>query len=238
MGCGTLAALALAGVGAGLGEAGVQQSKNAMNRSINAELGRQQGFTKQAQNVFNQSLAQSTPQAAQQQIGQGTQQALRTIGQAQSVPAAFSVPSFGVVNTGQQQTKQDLSNQASASMQGYGTYSLDQALKDLQARSQLGVISGEAASSAAVNPYEIQAASQRGAPLQAAGSLLGTLGTLGGIYGTLGRQPQMPSQNYGTATAMPIFGSNQAPFYQQGGGYLGIGPWGQITNNMLGFGGQ
>jgi hypothetical protein len=237
MGCGTLIALGLAGAGAGLGYAGEQQSKNAMNNSINAELGRQQGFTKQAQGVFNQSLGQSTPQAAQQQIGQGTQQALQTIGRAQNVPAAFSMPSFGATNTGQQQAKMDLSNQASAGMQGYGEYTLDQALKDMQARSQLGVISNEAASSAAVNPYEIQAASQRGAPLQAAGSLLGTLGTLGGIYGMLGKGPQMPAQNYATANALPVSGSSQAPFYQQYGNFGNMWPYSQMTNNMLGFGG-
>lgn len=229
MGCGTLAllgaGLGASAAGAGLQYAGQQQSKNAMNNAVGAELARQQQYSNQAHNVFNQSLNQSTPQAAQQQLGQGQQQAQSLISRAQQVPLSYSLPSFGDVNTGQQQTRQSLSNQAASQLQGYGTYGLEQYLKDLQARNQLGVINNEAGSSAQVMPYEIQAASQRGAPLEAIGGLLGSLGGLGSIYSLTNRGATAPMPQ------MAVSGDVYSPQYMQQGIY-------NAYLNSLGMGGQ
>jgi hypothetical protein len=230
MGCGLLAALGTTALGAGLDYAGGQQSKNAMNNVVNSTIGRENQFTNQAQGVFNNSLAQSTPKAAQQQMGQGQQQLGGLISQAQNVPASFSMPSFGATNTAQQGVRQGLSNQAAQNMAGYQTYGIDQAIKDLQANSQLGVIGNEAQSAASIMPVQLQQASQRGQPLQAAGGLLGSLGELGGLYNLTGN----PRTNLSSANALPLFGSNQAPFYSDYG-YIGNqGPWGTITNSLIG----
>lgn len=185
MGCGTLAALGLTLTGTGAQFAGQQKERSAANAAVGAELGRQQGFLNRAQPVFQQSLAQSTPSAAQQQIGQGQQQALQDINRVQAIPLSASMPSFGNVNTANQVARQGLANKAYSEFKGYSNYPLQQYIKDLSAGSQLGLIGSEAQASEGVLPYELQQAAQSQQGLEALGSLLQMGGMLTGLSGLL-----------------------------------------------------
>ncbi len=77
------------------------------------------------------------------------------------------------------------SNQAQATLQGYGNLTLQQILANQRAQQNLGVISGLASSRSEITPYLLQGAQQKGQNLAAVGSLLGTAGSLAGVYGGL-----------------------------------------------------
>jgi hypothetical protein len=198
MGCGTLAGLALAGTGAGL-QAGASASENSkMNSAVGAELARQNQFSNQAKDVFNQSLGQSTPQSAQQQIQQGAQQSLGTLA---SIPGAqFSLPQpVGGTNAGNtagtnaQGVLNVNSNNANAGLQGYGNFPLQQYLKDLQAKNQLGVINNNAQGWANILPYQLQNAATSSQGLSDIGSLLGAIGGPLTAYSMMGSAPSISS---------------------------------------------
>ena len=186
MGCGTI--VEIAGAALALGGAGTEmyannQVRNKMNNLTGQELTRQKQYQNQASDVFNQSLSKSTPQAANQQIGQGQQQLAQLINQVQGVPLSASMPSFGDVNSSSQQAKQGMSNTAASNLGGYSNYSLQQRLKDIAAQSQLGVISGNARQSSNVLPYELQQAQNSEQGLQSAGSIMSDVGMLAGLGG-------------------------------------------------------
>lgn len=179
--------------GSGLGVAGSIGEKNAMNSATANELARQQNYAKQGQQVFQDSLNQSTPDAVKHQMDAGQQQALQEYQKLQSQPVPFGVgsgslnPNLGNVGTqnalvgarvGQQ-------NSANAALQGYGTSDVAQSIKDLSARSQLGQIGNFSQSSENVLPLELQAAANKNATMKGIGSLLGTAGGLVSLYGAL-----------------------------------------------------
>ena len=136
----------------------------AENSAVANEMRRQREYQQRATGLFNQSLGQSAPQAAQQQIQQGRQQALQAGQPAMQMPyAASTVPLPG----GQDRLSQarlssqlGLGQQANANLQGYGNYPLQQSLKDMDIGGQLGVVNREASQSAGVLPAELQQASQ------------------------------------------------------------------------------
>lgn len=185
MACGTIAALGLGLGGAGVDMYANNQVRNKMNSDTSAELARQKQYQNQASNVFDQSLNKSTPQAANQQIGQGQQQLAGLINQVQGVPLSASMPSFGDTNSQTQQAKQGMSNKAASTLGGYGNFGLQQNIKDLQANSQLGLISGQARQSANVLPYELQQAQNSEQGLQSIGSLMSMAGMLAGLGGMM-----------------------------------------------------
>jgi hypothetical protein len=168
----------MSAAGAGVSEIGVQKSSNAMNKATQNEINQQNNYAKQGQQVFQQSLAQSTPGAAQQQIQQGQQQAANSIAQAQQTPLSLSQPSSGGQNNADNTARQGLSNASASNYFGQSNYPLQQYLKDLQANSQLGVIGNQSQQAARNFPTYLQAAGQAGQGLQAAGSLLGSFGGL------------------------------------------------------------
>ena len=197
MGCGALEVgipLMLAGTGAQIG-ANVMEG-NAMNSKVSAELARQSAFQKRGTGVFQQSLGQSTPQAAQQQIGQGQQQYTQAMQGAKlpmlSQPGTLPNDTSRIIDTATQ-ARNNMSNMANANLQGYGNYGLQQHLKDLQAGSQLGVIGNEAQQSAGVLPTELAQARQSQAGLSSIGQLLSTVGSLAGMYGLMSPAAAAPT---------------------------------------------
>lgn len=174
------AALAVAGTGTQI--AANNQTQSAMNQATQQQINAQNDYAKKGQQVFQQSLDQSTPQAAKQQIGQGQQQAAQSIANAQSIPLTAQQPSFGNVNTAQESARQGLSNNAASNYFGQSNFGLQQYLKDLQAQSQFGVIGGQSGQSARNFGSNLSAASQAGNNLGALGSLLGTGGSVLGSY--------------------------------------------------------
>lgn len=183
------AGMALSAAGAGAQMAGAANSRSAMNAQVAAEAARQKGYQDQAGKVFDESLQQSTPLTARQQMGQGEDRANAEYKKLESLPMGTSTAPFQsgtsgqVLNAGRTQQ----SNQAQARLQGYTEWDLQQAIKNMSANRQLGVIGTNAHRSAGVSPYEIQQASHAGDTLSGIGSLLGlagtTVGALGGLSG-------------------------------------------------------
>lgn len=217
---GLLASLA----GTGLGIAGSAESQGAMNDAANAELMRQSQYNKQGQQAFQQSLSQSTPQAAKKQLGEGQQQALQEYTKVQKTPSTYSTGGGNDVSKAASdsvvQGKTQLSNQAAAPLQAYDAYSLAQQIKDMQAQSQLGQIGSFARQSESVLPLEMQQAGQKGSTLSGIGSILGTLGGLTSLYGatrpqTVGGAPVKPlnmgGTSYGIGGQQPLWMGMVAP---------------------------
>lgn len=216
---GLLASLA----GTGLGVAGSMESQSAMNDAAKAELSRQQQFNKQGQSVLQQSIAQSTPKAAQQQLGQGQQQALQEYAKVQSTPASYAQGAQSDLAKATSDTtvqgKNQLGNQAAAPLQSYDAYSLAQQIKDMQAQTQLGQIGTFARQSESVLPLEMQQAGQSGSTLSGIGSILNTLGGLTSLYGATrpqtvvgANQPiNFGGSSYGVSGAQPMWMGLAAP---------------------------
>ena len=183
MACGAIASLALSVAGAAMQSGANQLTQNNMNDLTEQELQRQQAFARKGQQVFQNSLGQSTPSSAQQQLNQGQQQALGNIQQVQGVPLSLSMPSSTGINTAANTARQNMSNQAAAGYQGRSNFPLQQYLKDLSANSQLGLIGNQAQQSESVLPYELSQAQNSYGWLSGLGGLLGTAGSLVGMSG-------------------------------------------------------
>jgi hypothetical protein len=193
-----------------------------MNAAAAAELERQQGYQKRASSTFQESLGQSTPEAAQRQIGQGSEQALREYQTLANAPLSVSAASQNVaptqnstVDTARNQQYDKMMGGLNAANQGYGNYTLQQYLKNLQAGSQLGIIGSEAQASSGVLPLELQDASQSWSGLQGIGSLLQAAGGLMGLYGAV--NPSLAGANAAAESAAAGGAAGAQTF---GGGFL------------------
>ena len=179
------AATAAAGTGVSIDAA--REARDRMEQQLRGQLAKQTDFQRQATPLFQASLAESTPTAAREQIGRGESEAAQLYRQLQAVPgssAASPLAENALVNARtQQQIGQQ--NRAQAALQGYRNFSLQQWLKDQQARENLGIVSNLSQSSAALTPYLLQGAQNSTQNLAAVGSLLGTAGSLAGVYGSL-----------------------------------------------------
>ena len=200
MGCGALVGLGLMGAGTGLSEWGNVRAQGAMESAAQNELARQRGYQQRATGVFNQSLSQSTPQAAMQNIGQGQQQYLSAMRQAAlpqlGLPSnVANLPGSNIVDTGEKaRAAQTLG--AASDLGGYGNYELQNRLNSLNTWPQLNIIGNEAQQSANVLPLELQQASQSQTGLQSIGQLLNMAGMMTGLYG-LTQAPAGAGMNFG-----------------------------------------
>jgi len=213
-----LAGAALSAAGAGVEVVGTQKSQSAMNSAVENELAQQQGYAKQGRNIFEQSLQGSSPQTAQTEMAQGQQKAMSDYQRLQSLDlnsagkqAPFQSDSSALTVD---QGRTNLSNAAQAKLQGYSEWDLQQQIKDLQAKGQLGVLSTNAANTASLLPYQLQAAQHAGdtwtgigSLLSAAGGITGSLGALGGSLGAAAGEA-VPS-------ATPYILNNKTNLFQQ-----------------------
>lgn len=185
----TIPLLALSAVGTGLSVDASAQDANAANKAANNELALQQQYAKQGQSAFANSLAQSTPQAVQQQNKAGQAEAL------QNYAALNTALPVQPVNTGTSQSdkasnaiigqKIGQANQSSADLAGYNASSVAQWIKDLQAQTQLGQIGSFAGASENTLPLQLQQAANSGNTLSGIGSILSSIGGLGALYGAV-----------------------------------------------------
>jgi hypothetical protein len=189
MGCGALIGLALSAAGTGAEEYANVSDNNAANAAANSQVSRENQLEKQGQAVFNNSLQQSTPQAAQNQQQQGAAQILGA-----SKAAQLPGLSLGSMDTGNNanannvsfvgsQAENQLGQNANAQLQGYNNVNLQQSLADQQARNQLGTINSNAQTWQNAFPLQLQQAANSNSGLSALGSLLGTAGSVAGLSG-------------------------------------------------------
>lgn len=208
-----IASLAAIGAGTGLSIAGQQQAKGAMESKARAEMLRQKGFQDQGKQEFVQSLGQSDQRTANDQLAEGQQQAGAEYSKVNQVPLAAS--SATPVATGTQtpiQSSRDqasigIGNRAAAGLQGYNHYDLMQMIKNMRANQNLQQISGNARGSAAVLPYELQAASHAGDSMSGIGSILSMLGSLTGLYAAV--QPVAVARAATIPAATPVLSPAQ-----------------------------
>ena len=223
---------ALAVAGAGTQMYANNQTQSAENQATQNEINLQNNYAKKGQQVFQQSLGQSTPQAAQQQIQQGQQLAANSIANAQATPLSLSTPSIGNVQTAQDSTRQGMSNKVASNYFGQSNYPLQQYLKDLKANSQLGVIGNQSQQAARNFPTYLGAAAQSQQGLSALGSLLGTGGSLLGAFGSA-TAPTTGSSAFGLSGYTAPQGFASSPFYNQWQQNLLNNPFSSTTTPMF-----
>ena len=206
----TLLPYVMSAAGAGMSIAGAEQSKKAMNRQLEAELLRQKGYQKPATAAFEESLAQSGRQTAEEQIAEGEAQraaAYKRV-QGESLRETTS-PIKENTSVNQVRTSQnEIQNRGMAGYQGLTAWQLKQMIKTMKAQQQLQRWSNFAQGSAAVSPYEVQNASYKGDSLSGAGSLVSALGMLAGVSG-LG----MKAATTPTAAAMSAYPRLPGPYF-------------------------
>lgn len=225
MGCGALIGAALGLAGAGTQEAANMSTKNEMNDIMAQQQAQQKQLQAKGQAVFQNSLGQSTPDAAAQQIAQGADQYKTAAQNAQAVPLGVAAAALTPQDKSANAARAALGNTAMANYAGYGQYSADQRLKDTQANSQLGFINNQSQYANSMLAPELGAAQNDFNNLRGVGSLLGTAGSLVGLGGSLGMFGQSPMAGLGNSAtslgtssqASPLFMGQVAPQRQLAG---------------------
>lgn len=203
MGCGAILAglggsLALDAGGGYLGYLGGQQSAGAMNTTTQRELNLLNQAGQSMQGIEHGALAQSTPQAATQDIQQGQSLFTNAANSAQHLTPGFATP-LSAKNTSAADARADLGTQAMGNYAGYSNLGQQWGLQNQINWPMLGVYSGQAAAAQNLYPQLMQIASRAGSAdqaygqgLQGLGSLLGSvtgmagMGGMSGIGGILG----------------------------------------------------
>lgn len=171
-------------LGSGLGAYANYKAGNAMDDVVKKQLEQQRAYQDKGNAIYQGSLAQSTPSAAQGQIGAA--QARGLYDRLQSVPLNTNT-SQAVSDPAQSNARASAYGQLlgvpNAELQGITNYNLQQWIKDLQANTALGVNNFQAGNSASAYPYKVQDAAHSQDTLSGIGSLLSTFGGLAGQYG-------------------------------------------------------
>lgn len=237
MGCGTIAALALSGAGAGAKIGAASSESDAMNQATQQQINAQNAYAKKGMSVFDQSLAQSTPQAMSQQQQTGSQQVAQATQAAALTPVGLpsnSNPSnaANVAYQGQQ-TKDQLAQGANADLQGYSNIGVQQGLKDQSVNSQLGVIGTNARRSASIFPTLLQNAQISANGEASIGSLLSTLGSILGMASATG----LLSKAATPTSTLGSFSSDGTSFANNAANGIGAQQaWTPIANSGSGYG--
>ena len=197
-----LAGLALAAIGTGLQSAGAAKSRNAMEQRTQDELNRQAQIQRKAEAEYAQSLARSGSGVADASIQQGTEQRQEGYSQLQSLPldtGAQPVAGPKQAVTLRDVAQMQLANKSRAKLGGYETWMLDQAIKNVRANQNLGILGQQAVRSQNILPLELQDASHAGDALSGAGMGVGALGALVGGLGALSGASAGAGAGAGTA---------------------------------------
>lgn len=186
MGLETLALLASA-AGTGTQIYAQNQANNRAENAAQAELVRQKGFQKSANQAFQDSAAQSIAPVAQQQMDAGAARANQQYAQLAGIPLSAAAPGGeGGPNEQLQQKAQAgglaQAAQSRAKLQGYSSWDLDQWIKNLRAMQQQQMYGTFARGSAQVLPLELQAAQHSQDSTKMLGQGLSMAGMLGGLY--------------------------------------------------------
>lgn len=198
--------LAAATAGTGMQVAGANKAQSEMERRVQAELTRQQGYQRQATQAYGQSAEGATPEVVKKQIGEGQAERQGQYERAQAVPLTQSAPALLDTNPAQS-TATSVHNQqgnvARAGVTGYDEMAMQQLIRNLQAQRSLGVTSNFARNSQQLLPGEIQQASHAGDNLANIGQGLGLLSALMGV-GALGSGASSAASQAGRASTAQV----------------------------------
>jgi hypothetical protein len=230
MGCGTLISAALSLAGAGAQEVAASKTSGAMNDVMAQNMTNQKKLQQQGQGIFQQSLSQSTPQAAQQQLAQGQSQLMNAAQQAR-VPLGLPTSALTTGDQAASNARAQLGQKAMADYGAYGQLSQSQRMKDMNANDQLGLVNNQARFDNSMLAPELQAASQEYSGLAGVGKLLGTAGTLTGLGSSLGLFSSPSLAGFGNASTSAMTGSNMGLFSPSGDLPSLSGAWAQMLQS-------
>lgn len=189
MGFPALIGLALSAVGTGLSMKANADAKSSMEKTARAEMGRQESFRKKAQSQMDTTLGTAGADAANSKIADVADSQEAQYQQLAKMPLSTSAPivagNENAVVAARDKGALRLSDRVRAKMAGYGGWQNDQAIRNAESASQLGLLSNMAQRSGAVLPIEMTAAAHSADNLKGIGSLLNTLGSVVGVGGSL-----------------------------------------------------
>lgn len=155
-----------------------------MNQAVTDALNKQRGFQAQGTDIFNQSLAAQSPQAAQADLTAGADRARQGYARVQSTPLTVSPQTADEKDSSVQSNikgYQDLTNKTSAANTAYGNLATNQAITNMLAKANLGLLGQRAGAWAAITPYQISDAQKKSTALSDTyGAIMGVLNSYGG----------------------------------------------------------
>ena len=217
--------------------AGQAKARKAMEGAQIAERVRQKGYNDQSQAAFSESLGNADPQA--QANAQGKAEGERKAAyDTATAEARAPLEATGKNLAGNQDANRVMSSEsaarsaqalgyagqqgaAKAALQGFGDTQLGNALYNARQMQKQGTIGNFMQGSAAVLPYEVDAASHKGDSLKSLGDLLSMGGAIAGLGAGAGwwggaDKAAQAAGTLGTATGdasnMAMFGQNGADF--------------------------
>lgn len=230
MGWPALIGLALSAAGTGVESYANAQTQKNENATINDNLTNQKALQAKATGIFNQNLnsGNSAPQAtaAINTAAQQNQQQYAALAKQPSINGASPVDVNPVVQARTDASTQNIGN-AGAKLQGYSQWGVNQAIQNMLAGQQIGLVGNQSQQLQQTLGPQLQQAAGSEAGLSGLGSLLGTLGTAVGVGGSVLGGAGAGAAGAGTSLSKVPFGTiaaNQArPFSLANGpyGYLG-----------------
>ena len=230
MGCGTLIGAALSLAGAGAQEVAASKTSGAMNDVMVQNMANQKKLQQQGQDVFQQSLAQSTPQAAGQQLAQGQSQLMNAAQQAK-VPLGLPTSALTTGDQSASNARAQLGQKAMADYGAYGQLGQAQQMKDREANNQIGLFNNQARFDNSMLPGELTAAQQEYSGLAGLGKVLGTAGMLTGLGSKMGLFSSPSVAGFGNASTSAMTNPNMGLFSGSGELPAYSGAWGQMLQN-------
>lgn len=204
MGWPTIIGLALTAAGTAASSVANSEATSAENKATDNQLSQQQALQKKATGLFNQNLPGNTQQAAQSQIGSANTQLQNQYKQAALAPLTPTANPINVSPVVQARADQSTQQQgaANAQNQGYSQWGVNQAIQNMLAGQQIGLVNNQASQLYGTYGANMNQAAQSSSGLSGIGSILGTLGTAVGVGGNTlyGKQPPL---SYGTTGQVP-----------------------------------
>lgn len=205
MGWPALIGLALSAAGTGVGAVANANTARAENNTVNDELNAQRLLQQKSTNIFNQNLNQGNSAAdANSQIGatQAAQNKNYAALNAQPATGGQSPVSIDPVVQARADASTQQQGNNSAKLQGYSQWGVNQAIQNMLAGQQLGLVNNQSQQLASTLGPRLQQAGQAYSGLSGVGSLLGTLGSAVGVGGSVAgwgqpgvKKPVTPIQN-------------------------------------------
>lgn len=202
MGWPAIIGLALSAAGTVAQSSAASATRSAEDKATDSQLQQQLALQGKATQQFNQNLPGNTVQSAQQQIGNSAGNSKQLYAAAQAQPTQTSANPLTLNPVVQARFDAGTQNQGNASAQnaGYSQWGVNQAIQNMLAGQQLGLINNQSQSLANTLAPNLNQAGQSQAGLTGLGSILGTLGTAVGVGGTLGAKQGL----FGTAAAKGV----------------------------------
>ena len=180
--------------------AGNAKSQSAINQTRADAVSKQTALDQQAAAAAQRNINQSTAGQAAQDMNTGQQQRENIWAglQKATVPTASALPATatGTIgartntaaarSTGGANTWNALNETAAAKMGSYGDWQTQQAVRNSNTQSELGVLNNFAGGDARILPTELEVASQAGGKLTGWGGIVSSLGSMAGMASAAG----------------------------------------------------